>query len=77
MACGGAHTAFVSENDEVWMCGRGRDGQLGVGDTARSQTFQRTSPEKLKDFIDDQSKAKGTIQDIKLGSNHSLAHVTF
>ena len=77
VACGGAHTGFVSTNDEVWMCGRGRDGQLGVGDTARSQTFQRTTPQKLKDFLDDKSKAKGTIQGIKLGSNHSLAHVAF
>lgn len=77
IACGGSHTALVSENDEIWMCGRGRDGQLGAGDTDRAPTFARTQPEKLRDFLDSESKSKGVIQDIQLGSNHSLAHVKF
>lgn len=77
VACGGAHTAIVSETDDVWMCGRGRDGQLGAGDTDRAPTFQRTQPEKMRTFVDSQSQAKGTIQDIQLGSNHSIAHIVF
>ena len=31
VSCGGAHTAFITDKNELWMCGRGRDGQLGRG----------------------------------------------
>lgn len=32
VSCGGGHTALITDNNELWMCGRGREGQLGRGD---------------------------------------------
>ena len=30
--CGGGHTALISDKGELYLFGRGRDGQLGRGD---------------------------------------------
>ena len=32
MACGGAHTFVLTEDDQLWACGFNRNGQLGLGD---------------------------------------------
>lgn len=32
VSCGGNHTAFLTKNGKVYMCGRGDFGQLGTGD---------------------------------------------
>ena len=37
--CGGGHTAFLTDQNEVYMCGKGRDGQLGRGDQLESVAF--------------------------------------
>jgi hypothetical protein len=31
VACGGNHTLAISEAGDLWACGRGRHGQLGMG----------------------------------------------
>ena len=77
VACGGSHTAFVSEDNTVWMCGRGRDGQLGIGNQKRSASFNMVSPVDLIKFKEKKSNKEGQVIAIALGSNHSVAHVTF
>jgi hypothetical protein len=29
--CGGCHSAFITNTNEVWMCGKNNDGRLGIG----------------------------------------------
>lgn len=41
VACGDSHSVFVSEMGNLWVCGRGDHGQLGLGSTRAEQTPQR------------------------------------
>jgi len=50
VACGGGHTAFLTQENELWMCGKGRDGQLGRGDQLESIAFSKTTPLKVTCF---------------------------
>ena len=70
VACGGSHSAFVTEDQKIWMCGRGRDGQTG-SIQLRSSSADRPSPAA----IDPLGESAGVIEKIALGSNHSLAQV--
>lgn len=40
ISAGGNHTLAISEAGELWTCGRGRHGQLGLG-TFEDQTLLR------------------------------------
>jgi len=44
ISCGGNHTAFLGESGNLYMCGHGRNGELGRGDLLESQSVQRTEP---------------------------------
>lgn len=33
VSCGGTHTCFLATNGDVYTCGRGEWGRLGLGDT--------------------------------------------
>jgi alpha-tubulin suppressor-like RCC1 family protein len=33
VACGGSHTAAISDTGRLWICGDAEQGQLGLGDT--------------------------------------------
>jgi len=41
ISCGGHHTAVVTEKGELYMCGNGRDGELGRGDLLESPSVIR------------------------------------
>ena len=69
--CGGGHTAILTEQGELYVFGRGRDGQLGKGDAVESAAASRYAPTKVDYFV----KEKLKIADIALGANHTLALV--
>lgn len=69
--CGGGHTAAVSESGDVYMWGRGSNGQLGRGDQVESVASGRTTPVLVNLFQQEGVQVK----DISLGSNHSAAIV--
>lgn len=47
VVCGGGHTAILTEQGELYLCGRGRDGQLGKGDVIESVASSKYSPTKV------------------------------
>ncbi len=44
VSCGGNHTAFLGVSGNLYMCGNGRNGELGRGELLESQSVQRTEP---------------------------------
>jgi alpha-tubulin suppressor-like RCC1 family protein len=44
VACGGAHTVILTENNEVFVCGRNQEGQLGIGNTTNLLSPQKLDP---------------------------------
>ena len=46
--CGGGHTAILTQSGELYLFGRGRDGQLGKGDALESVAASRYAPTKVK-----------------------------
>jgi alpha-tubulin suppressor-like RCC1 family protein len=69
VACGGGHTGIITENGDLFLFGRGRDGQLGRGDEMESTAAYRTEPKIVNAFTKSDSK----VIDLALGNNHSLA----
>jgi alpha-tubulin suppressor-like RCC1 family protein len=48
VVCGGGHTAIITDTNELFLFGRGRDGQLGRGDVLESGAVSRYSPTKVQ-----------------------------
>ncbi|KRX04844.1 Regulator of chromosome condensation 1/beta-lactamase-inhibitor protein II [Pseudocohnilembus persalinus] len=69
ISCGSGHVAVIS-NGDLYMFGRGREGQLGLGDTISSETTYRTDPKQVVFF----QKNQKVIQ-AKAGGEHTLALV--
>lgn len=67
VAAGGAHTACITDKGEVYMFGRGRNGQLAQGDQLASVAASRTEPVKVNFFDANQ------VLEIALGKEHSVA----
>lgn len=44
VVCGGGHSGIITNNGELYLFGRGRDGQLGRGDEIESMAAYRTEP---------------------------------
>jgi alpha-tubulin suppressor-like RCC1 family protein len=51
ISCGGHHTAILTESGDLFMCGNGRDGELGRGDLLESQSVMRDVPLLVKKYI--------------------------
>ena len=47
VACGGGHTAILTDLGELYLFGLGRDGQLGKGDVLESAAASRYAPTKV------------------------------
>lgn len=74
VAAGGGHSACLVENRsnknrELYVFGRGRQGQIGRANNTESVAAYRSNPVQV-DFFDD---VKSSLQQIVLGSNHSCA----
>jgi len=72
VAAGGGHSACILENDkdkksELYIFGRGRQGQLGRANNVGSVAANRTTPVPV-DYFD---TVKCSIEQVVLGTNHS------
>ncbi len=47
VVCGGGHTAVIGEQGDLYLFGRGRDGQLGKGDVLESVAASKYSASKV------------------------------
>ena len=66
LACGGAHTAALTDDGQLYLWGRGNEGQLGLGDLR-----PRAVPALIKTLGD---KAAGTsVLQVACGGSHTLA----
>ena len=72
VVCGGGHTAVITKDGELLLFGRGRDGQLGRSDIIESIAVSRPTPSKV-DFF---SVCEMMVDDVALGTNHSIALTT-
>jgi alpha-tubulin suppressor-like RCC1 family protein len=69
VACGGGHTAALTEDGQLWVWGRGRGGELGQGTNERaSNAANRTEPVRV-----DLGGRKCTA--VALGNEHTLVLV--
>jgi len=68
VSCGDGHTAVLCEGGQLYVFGRGRDGQLGRGDHLESVASYRTEP-MCVDFF-----ASGSlhVKAVTLGGYHSV-----
>jgi alpha-tubulin suppressor-like RCC1 family protein len=63
-ACGYQHTLVVTEAGELWACGRGAQGRLGLNDGQ-----DRLVPTR----VDPQHSARAPISAVAAGDSHSAA----
>lgn len=59
--------ALITEENELYMVGKGRDGQLGRADLIESSASYRTFP-RLVEFF-----KKRKVESVSCGGNHTLA----
>lgn len=69
VVCGGGHTGIVTDQGDLYLMGRGRDGQLGRGSEVESTAAYRAEPNLVEYFRQNNLK----VVNLALGSNHSLA----
>lgn len=50
VGCGGGHTGLLTKDGELYLMGRGRDGQLGRGSKVESIAAGRAVPTLVDDF---------------------------
>uniref|UniRef100_A0A7S1T831 RCC1-like domain-containing protein n=1 Tax=Compsopogon caeruleus TaxID=31354 RepID=A0A7S1T831_9RHOD len=66
-ACGGGHSGAVSNHGTLFLWGRGRDGQLGRGNSIESIAAYRTKPRPVD------ALPSGAVLQVSLGADHTLA----
>lgn len=71
IACGGHMTAILTESGDVYMCGNGRDGELGRGNLLESYSVNRDEPLLVTQF----NLSNEKVIDVACGSSHTLALV--
>lgn len=71
IALGGHHTAIITEKGDLYMCGNGRDGELGNGDILQSASVSRNEPVFVYHFKLSNEK----VLDVACGSSHTIALV--
>jgi len=67
IAAGHGHSCIITSDNTVYMFGRGRSGQLGMGDKVASVAAYRPVPEEVT-FLRDMN-----VLQISLGADHSTA----
>ena len=50
MICGGGHTGLITDTGDLYLMGRGRDGQLGRGGKVESIATPRAEPTLVEYF---------------------------
>eukprot|EP00808_Paulinella_micropora_P007466 g61948.t1 len=72
VSCGGGHTAAVDSEGNLYIWGRGRDGQLGRADHIESVAAYRDKPVTVEYFPDHNLKVK----QVSLGKDFSMVITT-
>lgn len=72
VGCGGGNTGLLLDTGDLYLMGRGRDGQIGRGDKLESVAMHQMSPIRVDYFNSNKLK----VEDFNLGTNHSLAIVS-
>ena len=67
VACGNGHTAFITDKGDLYLFGRGREGQLGREGMIESAATYRTVPTKVE------SLRNRKIIQVACGDYHTLA----
>ena len=67
IAAGARHSAFITEQKELYMFGLGAHGQLGLGEECTDRAFK---PEKVD------IGPKNQVENVALGDTHSLILTT-
>jgi alpha-tubulin suppressor-like RCC1 family protein len=71
VACGGGHTGLITQDTgDLYLFGRGRDGQLGRGNKSIESSATRRPNPTLVEFFKDSNLE---VEHIALGTNHTLA----
>ena len=65
--CGSSHAGFVTTDGELYMFGRGREGQLGRADMLESSVSYRVTPQRVEHL-----KGKKVVS-VSCGGDHTLA----
>ncbi|XP_067901931.1 probable E3 ubiquitin-protein ligase HERC6 isoform X2 [Heterodontus francisci] len=63
ISCGSQHTAVLTKDGNIFTCGEGSSGQLGLSTTADVSTFQKVQ------------QNEGEFSQIACGSYHTLAYI--
>jgi len=66
VACGNGHTACITDKGELYLFGRGREGQLGREGMIESAASNRLIPTKVESL-----SKKRSVQ-VALGDYHTL-----
>lgn len=69
ISCGNGHTAIVTDKGELYMFGRGKEGQLGREESIESAAGYRTTPKEIESF------KNRKVVNVKCGGEHTLALV--
>ena len=69
LSLGNGHSGIISDKGELFMFGRGREGQLGREDSVESNAGYRTTPKLVETF-----KGKKVVS-VQCGGEHTLALV--
>lgn len=69
VSCGNGHTALITNQGELYMFGRGKEGQLGREESIESAAGYRTTPKQIESF-----KNKKVVN-VRCGGEHTLALV--
>ena len=69
ISCGNGPTAVITDKGELFMFGRGKEGQLGREESNESSAGYRTTPKVIETF-----KGKRVVS-VKCGGEHTVALV--
>ena len=67
--CGAGNTGIVTRQGQLYLMGRGRDGQLGRASHLESVATERTKPTLVDHF----TSQKLAVEQLAIGGNHTLA----
>jgi alpha-tubulin suppressor-like RCC1 family protein len=68
IVCGGGHTGLITVDGDIYLMGRGSDGQLGRGNVVESIAAYRPYPTLVEYFKENNI----SVENLALGSNHTL-----
>lgn len=70
VACGGANTAIITSNKELYIWGRGRNGQIGVARSIESEASNKSIPQLVSSL-----PAGSKVESVAIGGDFIMAIV--